>query len=556
MTDINYAFNTLDNRTDMPCVDFSSVVGFAPASRIPVMPQRSDTYMSMDNNIRSVADDNSIPIINLGSQVPITGPNLNNFYVNETQRGEVYPTVVTQIGLKGHNEWNNLSYLDPVRNTNKEISSNVSYNGNAQRQDFGSTFWTYDDSAKNTMKSTTEFSYSNNPERQSAGTKFYTYEDLPRTTNSETSQFSFMGNIAPSIIRRDINRFQFTGLEGSDETVETPLLESFSDTVNEEKDNTVQQTLRQEGLVKVRSDPNLGPEKKYAAKGRAAGGYKTNGLRAATLAINWNSGPGRENIRLDPEAAMGKINFKGLNDFKLDGPGTFQQALPDGSRYQFANIMTAPKPSANKLIGLDDRQIASYQVTALKNNPLSIFTSNAAGEIPNLYAFNQPNTYTSMTPAPKAKIVKRLNNDRTQAQKNTDGGIGGLNPQNVYPPGNSVLNTNTKNPVMNIFGGVGFDKDPFTEYYNPMLEQGSSNFYRTAEFEGRSYSGTGPFVSNTSPGPNIVYGPTETFRPYERGGDVGIEQILTGPDGNQYVCEGNRALSYVTDDLIIDRDLY
>ncbi len=540
-------YNIPDNNNGMPCVYYTDVIGIAPAAPISLGPSRAPTYMSSDNNIRSLSDNNSVPVINLVSPIPVTGPILNNYYVNETDRGQVDPTVNTQINLKGPNQWNNLSYLDPVRNTTKETTE-FSYLGNPEQQKNGTTFWTYLDAPKTKTAETTMISYIANPNQQKTGQTFWTYLDTLKTTTKETTQASYIGSVAPATNRSDVSRFQYTGNENEYNGNGGNGYYNMS-AIN----GGIGGMGGMGGMVETFSnntDQNNKYQNNYNSNGRMSGGAKKYSIKSSTLVQDWVPGAGRSNILLDPDASIGRINFKGQNDYTENGPGTFAQSIPDASRSQYQQIIAAPTSSANKTIALDDRQIANYQVMQLKNNPLSIYTTNPNGEIPNLYAFNSPTTYSSLSPEPQNIALDRINNQFTQNQIDTSGGIGHLYPVNVYPPTGNIVKTDTKNPVMNIFNGLGFDNSPEKPYFNPMLEQGSSNYYKEPVFQGISYSGT--FINNTNK--DSIYGPTQTYRPREYG-DAGIEHPIE-MNGQEYVCEGNRALSYNTDDLYINRNLY
>ena len=103
------------------CVQFDPTVGVGALSvKVPHLGTRSPTWMSMDNNIRSKQDCNSVPIINVQRESQGSGNLLENWYVNQTDRGELHPSQVEQVNLKGNDVWNNLSYLDYQKTTTKE----------------------------------------------------------------------------------------------------------------------------------------------------------------------------------------------------------------------------------------------------------------------------------------------------------------------------------------------------------------------------------------------------------------------------------------------------
>ncbi len=117
---------------------------------------RSDTYLTLDHNIRTKVDNNFIPIIN--SQTESSQQYINDKYVNCTGREQIMPTVVEQVNLKGHDEFHNLSINDARVTTNQ--TTNYSYSGNAQRENDGSNWWRYEDAPRVTTNQTTLYSYS------------------------------------------------------------------------------------------------------------------------------------------------------------------------------------------------------------------------------------------------------------------------------------------------------------------------------------------------------------------------------------------------------------
>ena len=156
----------------------SAIPGSGPIS--PVIDQqlspRSETYLTLDTNIRNKVDNNFIPIIN--AQNESSQQYVNDKYVNFTGREQITPTVVQQINLKGSDQFNNLSILD----------------------------------ARTTTNQTTHYSYAGNAQREHDGTNFYRYEDNPRTTTNQTTQYSYAGNPDGNNTSHVLsNRVQFTG---------------------------------------------------------------------------------------------------------------------------------------------------------------------------------------------------------------------------------------------------------------------------------------------------------------------------------------------------------
>jgi hypothetical protein len=219
-------------------------------------------------------------------------------------------------------------------------------------------------------------------------------------------------------------------------------------------------------------------------------------------------------------------------------------SLPDASRFQNNYIFAIPHANPNKLVSVDDRSTASYQVEQLKNNPLSIFTDNPEGRIPNLYADNAPSDYSPLVPDndPIASNESRINS--STSSKGMTGAV------QVYPKGGDVRNnendTNANASV--VYNSLGSDG-----LYNPLIEQGSSRkVNQDPKFSGRAYSGK--FENNkdnvTIGGRNgpEVYGSTNKRVPREYN-DRGIEN-----EGTSTVCKPNDALKFA-DTLLIERDL-
>ena len=185
----------------------------------PVIDQmlspRSDTYLTLDHNIRTKVDNNFTPIIN--AQNETSQQYVNDKYVNFTGREQISPTIVEQTNLKGHDEFHNLSYEDARVTTNQ--TTNFSYAGNAQREHDGYNFYRYEDTPRVTTNQTTNFSYSGNAQREHDGSNFWRYSDNPRVTTNQTTNFSYAGNVAGTeTSHNQMNRVQFTG------TYETCLL--------------------------------------------------------------------------------------------------------------------------------------------------------------------------------------------------------------------------------------------------------------------------------------------------------------------------------------------
>lgn len=456
-----------------PCVSYANFVGIAPATYIPVTGQRSATFMSMDNNIRSLSDCNSQPIGNPHRSGQMPGPLLTNYYVNETDRGQLAPNNVEQLNIKGPNVYNNTSFLDHQKVTNKE-TTDVNYQGNPERQSQAPTFYTYEDNPKNTTRSTTEYSYSGNP-------------------NGSNIQFN------------EESRYQYTGPEQTAEV--------------------------QNGIEKFSSiDYNKLSQKKVSASNKQMGGARTFTIRGSTLIQDYVPTPGRSNIVLDAQDRMGKINMGtfGMDDLIQNGPGSLLQALPSAAYQQNNYIMAVPNPSPNKLIGIDDRQLATYQVNTLQSNPLSIFTTNPDADVPSFFKDNEPDDFSDLIVERDESIKEIL--DKQEKDPN-------FNVENVYPPGNNFTEQDNENPNVKLLDGSNY----FGEY-NPLISQGSSrDVNNNPDFNGLGYSGK---FSKDGKNPNDK-------------GQLGVE--VYGGNGHRErdfldfgftnhstleTCEPNRALSF------------
>lgn len=213
---ISYGLGNVEYKKDKVCVDDEVTIGTGPlGARIPLTGQRSETYMSQDNNIRSKSDCSSWPIG--GGSAPNKGSLgqgniLSNWYVNETDRGTVNPQTIMQLNLNANKLGSFWTAEDTARTTTKETSS-FSYHGNASRGSDGTVFYSYEDVPKVRTSETTQFSYHGNASRGSDGATFYSYNDEPKSTTKETTSFSHTG-IAGIPGFADTSRFQFMGNSG------------------------------------------------------------------------------------------------------------------------------------------------------------------------------------------------------------------------------------------------------------------------------------------------------------------------------------------------------
>jgi hypothetical protein len=205
-----------DGSTDtveVPCVNNEVTIGQGPlGAHIPQTTARSETFMSLDNNIRSTADCNSVPLG--GPSRPAMGQMgiLSNWYVNETDRGTVAPTNIEQINLNRQGQGSTFWTYEDVPNITTKETIQFAYSGNPSREEQASTFWNYNDVPDVTTKETTQYSHVGNPERQDQGSTFWTYSDNPDVTTKETTQYSHVGNPV-KLGDAMMSRQQFTGFE-------------------------------------------------------------------------------------------------------------------------------------------------------------------------------------------------------------------------------------------------------------------------------------------------------------------------------------------------------
>ena len=568
------------------CLDSSPTVGIMPGVSGQMGSVRAPTFMSQDNNIRSVDDCNSQPIGNPQRAGAGPGHMMTNYYVNETDRGSINPTMVEQVNLRGNPRWNNLSYRDGARTTMKETNE-FSYQGNPNIDDKAPKFYTYKDVPKVTMKETNEFSYNSNPSKPDQAPKFYTYKDVPKVTMKETNEFSYNSNPnrpeqAPKFytyadkprptIKQSVNytyhsnptrpdqapRF-YTYKDAPKPTVKQSTEYSYAGNLVS-KDNLAETSRYQftgptsEKFANIDFNKLRGPDSPFNAQlVERKGGADTFTIRGTTLVTDYFPGAGRSNIQQDPEYLLGKVDFGTFgSDQNYTGPGTLDQALPDGSRMQNTRIMPTPHAAPNKLFGMDDRQLASYQVEHLKDNPLSIYTTNPNGEIPGFFANQQPDDFSPLVNASDNETKEILD-----SQPNPDfpkGGIGGLDAVNIYPPNADVLEINKENnPNMNIVGNLSLDSKLD---FNRMIGQGSSRSVNSnPTFSGKEYSGQFGSVPNkknpndpvTLGGPDKpkVFGELAKQVPRQEN-DVG----MINPTGDT-VCKPNKALTFAGGDLML-----
>jgi len=414
-----------------------------PVNDIQLSP-RSDTYLTLDHNIRTKVDNSFIPTIN--AQLENSQQYVNDKYVNFTGREQIMPTVVQQTNLKGHEEYHNLSIKDARTTTNETTLYSAS--GNAERQHDGHNFYRYSDTLKTTTNETTLYSASGNAERQHDGQNFYRYSDTPKTTTNETTLYSYSGDANGSVYSHNQqNREQFTG-----------EYETYTD------ENGNEQILYKTGKS----------------------GVTKWGQKELTLVEDYLPGPnGNQNIQLDPDEKIGNTNFTSDWDItNVSGPGAYTQTLPNGEKFQqvsqslIGDVMMNPYKSES----IDNRQTANYLINNLQTNDFSIY------QRPEL----RGKKYTSPF------FIDSNAQDHSGISTNTLP----LEELDKYtlPVGNvNVFENNQYNPnstiVFNTYGQSNSNIE------NPLLFQGkSAKNYDT--FQGLGYSGTA--IEANKYNPNIM----------------------------------------------------
>ena len=263
------------------------------------------------------------------------------------------------------------------------------------------------------------------------------------------------------------------------------------------------------------------------------GGSSNYGLRTA-MEYSYFSGAAPTGINgqsiNNPDARLGK-NTQPVPDFNVDGPGTFDGARPDGSRFQQYRLISQPTSNALKfnynletdggsvhdysqllgkeVDGIENRYTASYQIAPLLTNPLHvIWDPNDKGEIPPFYGNDEPTDYAYA-------VMKDLPPDTFN--KNTNGG-GGYN--DVW--GNDVSKTSTNAYMLDLEQGI----------HNPKLEW--SNGVNT--LPGILYS---PDDNGKQPTPMLTYGGSKpVFDQY-------LNNISQSYPNNTYTTLGMPTAGYI-----------
>lgn len=401
----------------------------------PVVDQmlspRSDTYLTLDHNIRTKVDNSFLPIIN--AQDESSQQYVNDKYVNFTGREQIAPTVVEQTNLKGHDEFHNLSYDNARVTTNQ--TTHFSYSGNAQREHDGSNFYRYSDNPRVTTNQTTHFSYGGNAHREHDGSNFWRYSDNPRVTTNQTTLFSYGGNAAGTeTSHNQMNRVQFTG------TYETFI--------------------------------NENGEECHVRSGNS--GVTNWGQGGMTLVEDYFPGSnGAMNIQLDADEKIGFTEMRADWDMvNANGTGSYVQAIPNAERFQQVSqdFIGEVESNPNKIESIDNRQTANYLITNLQKNDFSIYQRPELRHktmTEEFFIDKNPQDYSGIST--QALPLKRLEPERPPH------GAVSVFTNNNYNP-NSVITNNT-------YGQV----DPTIE--NPLLYQ-SRNADNSAVFTGKGYPGT------------------------------------------------------------------
>jgi len=578
-TSVNRGLALVDS-SGGPCITYEMPIGISPATtRGSLTSTRDPIFMSQDNNIRSVSDCNSIPLGNPSLPTAGSGPILTNYYVNQTDRGSINPSTILQTGLNGQKVYEKVNFLDEQRTTNKDTLIRANVGSAPNLPSAGSNFYRYDDVFRTTTRDTTNrnntgsgpsiqsagtnwWRYNDNPNttkkettvrantgvgpsRGSDGTKFWTADDIARSTIKQASNFSYFGIEKNVGSDAPMNRTQFTG---SEETEDINDVENFSN-------------IETQPTTKPKPQPTPTPKKKKLKGGPRNGGADTYTIKGATLITNYVPGAGRSNIRQDPEQIQGKINFGNKCDQNYRGPSTLADSLPSVQYMQNYQFLAVPHAPVNKLFGLDDRQVASYQVEQLIKNPLSTYTADPNVSIPNLFAENKPDNYSEL-------INIREQDEEAFADISVNGQVkmNSSEPHqgvNVYPKdGNVALNDNGtgssddhENSNIRVIENLSENMND-----NPLLFTGSS---RTSNnnplYSGHAYSET--FSKNgLNPKNTITLGglpnfPTvydeNKFKPlnlYDR-------SIENGAINGSVVCKPSSQL-YDGGQLMINRDLW
>ena len=216
----------------------------------------------------------------------------------------------------------------------------------------------------------------------------------------------------------------------------------------------------------------------------------------------------------NPDAALGK-NTQPVADFNINGPGTFEGARPDGSRFQNYRVIAEPTVSGLKfnynletdggsvadysqllgkqVNGIENRYTSSYQIAPLLTNPLHvIWDPDNKGEIPAFYGNDEPTdyAYTNMKDLPPNTYQNGGYNDTWQqdtSKTSSNAYILGLeqgihNPKLEWSNGINTLpgivytpeDSGIQHPPMLTYGGT---KSVFDQYLNNITQTYPNNTF-------------------------------------------------------------------------------
>ncbi len=283
------------------------------------------------------------------------------------------------------------------------------------------------------------------------------------------------------------------------------------------------------------------------------GGYNNYSLRAATEVLNYFPGPMRQNLIMDPDLALGKFD-RGktiMTDQVYNGPGTLSQAIPDASKFQYERVFAVPTGNPYRNFGVDDRQLAAYQVEQLHNNPLSQYTTNPNGTIPGFDCLEEPDNFSTMINKRESEYKDFFETGNylidPKSVQIVDWTSGIPSATNVYQQFNGQRVNSNAEVVYN----MSLDS---REQVNPMIAQGSSSRARSqADFSGKCYSGQfipGEIISNTGGNnPPTVYGGSHVQPRTE------MDKGMMNPNVGKSICVPDRSLSFANP-LVISQNFY
>jgi hypothetical protein len=286
------------------------------------------------------------------------------------------------------------------------------------------------------------------------------------------------------------------------------------------------------------------------------GGYNNYSLRSATEVIGWMPGPMRQNLLMDPDLAIGKFD-RGkiiMADQINNGPGTLSQAIPNlpNNNYQYQRIYAEPTGNPYRNFGVDDRQIAAYQVEQLHNNPLSQYTTNPNGVIPGFDCMEEPDNFSTMVNKRESEYKNLFETNNYLVDPGTQKIV---DWSNGIPSGIDVYEQ-FHGPKVNANAEVVYNMNlDSREEVNPMIAVGSSSRARSqADFSGLCYSNSfipGEIISNTGGNnPPSVYGGSYIQPRTE------MDKGFMNPNTGKSICVPDRSLSFANPLLLQNHNIY